>query len=96
LLDPERLKDHQLFKQENASAGGATSSIRPQLRKKLRRSGNGRARNDDPDGSADEELQAISWDEFFRVFDDRELEFLHRDRTEDGGAQPLQQIREAR
>jgi hypothetical protein len=38
----------------------------------------------DPDGSRDEELKATSWGEFFRVFDDRELEFLHQDRTEDG------------
>jgi hypothetical protein len=26
----------------------------------------------------------ISWDEFFRAFDDSRLAFLHRDRTTDG------------
>jgi hypothetical protein len=36
-----------------------------------------------PDGSRNEELQAISWEEYFRVFDDRDFEFLHQDRTDD-------------
>ncbi len=32
----------------------------------------------------DEKLEKISWDEFFRTFDDRELAFLHQDKTADG------------
>jgi hypothetical protein len=39
---------------------------------------------DDPDGSRDEKLSRVSWDEFFSVFDDRDLEFLHQDHTHDG------------
>jgi hypothetical protein len=39
---------------------------------------------DDPDGSHDENLRPISWDEFFRVFDDRGLEFLYQEYTRDG------------
>jgi hypothetical protein len=39
---------------------------------------------DDPDGSSDENLRPISWDEFFRVFDARGLEFLYQERTHDG------------
>jgi hypothetical protein len=39
---------------------------------------------DEPGGNNDEHLQRVSWDEFFSVFDDRELEFLHQDRTHDG------------
>jgi hypothetical protein len=31
---------------------------------------------DDPDGTQDEKLRRISWEEFFRIFDSRELEFL--------------------
>jgi hypothetical protein len=40
---------------------------------------------DDPDGRQDEKLKPVSWDEFFRVFDDRDLEFLYQERTHDGG-----------
>ncbi|MGR3455895.1 hypothetical protein [Pseudooceanicola sp.] len=32
----------------------------------------------------EEDLQEISWDEFFEVFEDRKLAFLHQDMTEDG------------
>ena len=32
----------------------------------------------------DEKLRPVSWDEFFRVFDERGLEFLHQDRTQHG------------
>jgi hypothetical protein len=39
---------------------------------------------DDPDGSRDENLERVSWDEFFRVFDERNLEFLYQERTESG------------
>jgi hypothetical protein len=39
---------------------------------------------DDPDGSTDQKLKPISWEEFFRVFDDRDLEFLYQEHTEDG------------
>jgi hypothetical protein len=39
---------------------------------------------DDPDGSRDENLVPVSWDEFFRVFDERGLEFLYQEHTHDG------------
>ena len=39
---------------------------------------------DDPDGSRDEHLRRVSWEEFFRIFDDRSLQFLHQERTHDG------------
>lgn len=32
----------------------------------------------------EESLEEISWDEFFAVFEDRELAFLYQDKTEDG------------
>lgn len=32
----------------------------------------------------DQKLRQVSWDEFFRVFDDRGLDFLYQDKTEDG------------
>jgi hypothetical protein len=35
-------------------------------------------------GKPEEALEEISWDEFFEIFDDRKLEFLYQDKTEDG------------
>ena len=32
----------------------------------------------------DEKLTPVSWEEFFRVFDERNLEFLYQDHTHDG------------
>jgi hypothetical protein len=32
----------------------------------------------------DESLEEISWEEFFKIFEDRKLAFLHQDRTADG------------
>jgi len=34
---------------------------------------------DDPDGSRDTSLHRISWEEFFKVFDDNDLAFLRQD-----------------
>ena len=39
---------------------------------------------DDPDGGRDENLVPVSWDEFFRVFDERGLEFLYQEHIHDG------------
>lgn len=39
---------------------------------------------DDPDGKQDTKLRPVSWDEFFRVFDERGLEFLYTETTHDG------------
>jgi hypothetical protein len=35
-------------------------------------------------GEPEESLEEISWDEFFKVFDDNDLAFLHQDKTHDG------------
>jgi hypothetical protein len=32
----------------------------------------------------DEDLEPISWEEFFKIFDESDLAFLHQDKTEDG------------
>jgi hypothetical protein len=39
---------------------------------------------DGPDGDQDERLRRISWDEFFRIFDSRDIEFLYQEKTHDG------------
>ena len=35
-------------------------------------------------GGDDDKLEEIDWDEFFAVFEDRGLAFLHQDKTADG------------
>jgi hypothetical protein len=35
-------------------------------------------------GPAEDQLEEIEWDEFFRKFDESDLAFLHQDRTKDG------------
>ncbi|MCG5480617.1 hypothetical protein [Sinorhizobium alkalisoli] len=35
-------------------------------------------------GEPEESLEPISWEEFFRVFDENRLLFLHQDKTADG------------
>ena len=35
-------------------------------------------------GEPEESLEQISWDDFFKVFDENDLSFLHQDKTEDG------------
>jgi hypothetical protein len=39
---------------------------------------------EEPDESGDEALRPVSWDEFFEVFANRDLEFLYQDHTQDG------------
>jgi hypothetical protein len=41
-------------------------------------------RIDYPGFSGEETLEPISWDEFFRVFDENRLAFLYQDKTKDG------------
>lgn len=36
-------------------------------------------------GEAEENLEEIGWDEFFQIFDDNDLAFLHQDKTSSGG-----------
>lgn len=35
-------------------------------------------------GDRDDALEEISWDEFFRIFEENGLAFLHQDETRDG------------
>jgi hypothetical protein len=39
---------------------------------------------DEPDDGKDEALRRVTWDQFLQVFDDRELEFLYQEHTQDG------------
>lgn len=35
-------------------------------------------------GYAEDNLKDISWEEFFRIFDDNDLQFLYQEKTKDG------------
>jgi len=35
-------------------------------------------------GEKDEKLEEVSWEEFFRIFDESHVAFLHQDKTADG------------
>jgi len=35
-------------------------------------------------GEKEPNLEEVSWDEFFEIFDDRKLAFLHQDESENG------------
>lgn len=35
-------------------------------------------------GYAEDNLKDISWEEFFRIFDDNDLQFLYQEETKDG------------
>ena len=35
-------------------------------------------------GEKDEKLEEVSWEEFFKIFDDNDLAFLHQDETAGG------------
>jgi hypothetical protein len=39
---------------------------------------------DEPGGDDDEKLKEVSWEEFFEVFDNSDLTFLHTDETHGG------------
>lgn len=36
-------------------------------------------------GYAEDNLKEISWEEFFEIFDDNNLQFLYQEQTKDGG-----------
>ena len=36
-------------------------------------------------GEPEQELERIEWDEFFQIFEENKLSFLHQEKTSDGG-----------
>ena len=36
-------------------------------------------------GYAEDNLKEVSWDEFFEIFDENDIEFLYQEETKDGG-----------
>jgi len=73
----KRTRDHEAIRRWAAERGGRPTMVEgTQIL---------RIDFDDPDGRQDEKLRPVSWEDFFRVFDERGLEFLYQERTHDGG-----------
>jgi hypothetical protein len=71
--------DHQTIREWAEARGGKPARVRTGNG----REGDGLLRINFP-GYAEDNLENISWDEFFEVFDGRKLEFLFQDETADG------------
>ncbi|HET8580890.1 MAG TPA: hypothetical protein VFL98_00265 [Candidatus Paceibacterota bacterium] len=75
----QRTKDHDTIRAWVEDRGGRPSVVK--------------STHDSPEGGGilridfeepDDSLEEISWDEFFRIFDERGLEFLYQDEKGDG------------
>jgi hypothetical protein len=79
-----------------AKSGAATTTDHDEIRQWVEDRGGTPAKVADTDGrkgsgilridfgEPDESLAPIEWDEFFQIFDDRDLAFLHEETTADG------------
>jgi len=56
---------------------------KPSVVKSTHKNGGGLLRINFP-GYAEDNLEEISWDEFFEIFDENDLEFLYQENTKDG------------
>lgn len=57
----------------------------PAIVKGTESGGSALLRIDYPGYSGEETLEPISWEEFFRIFDENKLAFLYQEQTADGG-----------
>jgi hypothetical protein len=81
---------------KRAAAGAKTTTDHDEIRRWVEARGGKPAKVADTDGrkgsgilridfnEPEASLTPISWDEFFQIFDDRELAFLHEEETSDG------------
>ena len=74
----ERTRDHDKIRKWIEQRGGRPSVVRATAGK----GGGGLLRIDFAE--PDDALEQVDWDEFFRTFDENDLEFLHQDKTADG------------
>ncbi len=71
--------DHDMIRQWAEDRGG-----KPSIVKGTESNGGGLLRINFPGYSGKDTLEDISWDEFFKIFDDRKLAFLYQDKLESG------------
>ena len=82
MSDAKTTTDHEKIRQWVCERGGLPARVRGTEDKRSDEGGVLRIKY--PEAGDNEELEEITWDEFFAKFDDNGLAFLHQDETEDG------------
>lgn len=70
----KRTRDHEMIRRWAEARGGRPAMVE----------GTQILRIDFPEPEPDAKLKPVSWEDFFRVFDDRGLELLYQEHTHDG------------
>lgn len=79
--DSKTTKDHNTIKKWAEERDGKPSVVESTSNSSK---GGGLLRINFP-GYAEDNLKNISWEEFFRIFDENKLQFLYQEETKDGG-----------
>jgi hypothetical protein len=78
----QRTRDHEEIRQWAEARGGHPAMVQASRQKGQNPAGI--LRIDFPGFSGKGSLQEVSWDEWFEVFDERNLEFLYQEKTANG------------
>ena len=79
--DSKTTKDHNTIKNWTEERDGKPAVVESATNSS---EGGGLLRINFP-GYAEDNLKNISWEEFFRIFDENDLKFLYQEKTKDGG-----------
>ncbi len=79
--DSKTTKDHTKIKKWSEERDGKPAVVESTSNSS---EGGGLLRINFP-GYAEDNLKNISWEEFFRIFDENDLQFLYQEETKDGG-----------
>lgn len=79
--DSKTTKDHNTIKNWTEARDGKPAVVESTSNSSQ---GGGLLRINFP-GYAEDNLKNISWEEFFRIFDENNLQFLYQEETKDGG-----------
>lgn len=79
--DSKTTKDHSTIKKWTEERNGKPAVVESTTKSGK---GGGLLRIDFP-GYAEDNLKEISWEEFFQIFDENDLQFLYQEETKDGG-----------
>lgn len=72
--------DHETIKEWVESRGGSPAVVATTHEDE----GSGVLRINFPNYSGEDSLEEIDWEEFFEIFDERNLQFLYQEETKDG------------
>ncbi|NJW51349.1 hypothetical protein [Salinimicrobium oceani] len=79
--DSKTTKDHNTIKKWTEARDGKPAVVESTANNEK---GGGLLRINFP-GYAEDNLKNISWEEFFKIFDENNLQFLYQEETKDGG-----------